>query len=111
MKSRVSKSDPTEAVSLLVALDELSRPLPRTEITMDTLAAIARSSRTLHAENPVLPWLDPAAVRALPKGSRAFIVVATNAGDEHHAALTLGVLRADGARCTKTVYATRKSLG
>lgn len=112
MKSRVPKSDLDDELSLLSALVESTETLPRAEITMDTLAAIARSSATIASTSKApLPFLDPAAVKALPKGTRAFIVVATNAGDDGHCALTVGVLRPDGARCTKTLYASKKACG
>lgn len=113
MKSRVSKSDPGEAVSLFAALVEQKAPITAKEISMGALAAIARSSKSIATQSKRglrLPYLDPSAVSALPQGSRAFVVVATNAGDDHHHALTVGVLRPDGVRATKTLYASKKAL-
>ena len=108
MNARVLKSDPSESLSLFAAL---AAPDVGTEITMDALAAIARSSKTVAAVSKArMQYLDPAVVKELPKGSKAYVIVVTNAGDEHHCAVTVGVMQPDGVRAHTSIYASRDAV-
>ena len=110
--SRLSKSTHDASLSLFAAYAEQTQPPPLgTEITLDALAAIARSSRTIAGTSRApLRYLDPTAVSELPKASKAYVLVVTNAGDDKHCAVTVGVIRPDGARAAKSVYASRDSV-
>ena len=45
-----------------------------------------------------------------PHLRRRDVLVVTNAGDDKHCAVTVGVIRPDGARAAKSVYASRDSV-